>query len=798
MFVDVLKDYFNVRNKDDAAEIELEIRKKCEQREAENEKQGGKKSYASESVISTIVSLLSSEFKAVNDLAESEKKLRIFTAMRDVFIAESQINPLVLVLEDIHWVDELSMELILFLMKELSEYRITFACIYRPVAEAPEIHPVQKLEEGFPTTAETFYAKISLNPLSSTYSNLLLTSLLAVEDLPSDMKQLILDKAGGNPLYLEEVIRSIIDDGAIEQQDGEWLAIKEVEDIRVSSTVQGVIMARLDRLEEEPKHVLQCASVIGFSFEYDLLSYLVTGRISSNLPQSSNENAYPNNGSDLLDNALQVTEPYAGVEAVDSFKQSRNKSLDKHLERLEAMGFIAREEDDKDVFRFRHVLTQDVAYSTILKRTCKKLHEMIGHYLEAVNSQHLDDFYEILAYHYSNSSDIETALAYLVKAGNKNKKSPTGSAKSALRYFHEALTTLDSSSLTDDDLALYRQEIYDGQGDAHTDLGKYEMALSNFETVLHLTEQTEDDLIKAKALRKIGNIKTQNNEWEAALEAYEKSLEIVRGLGDLTQMGNVYNDIGYGYFERSDLDEAMRYFQKVLDILEQSGDSSLIGDTINNLGMIASLRGSFDEAIQHYENCVAKFEEGDDWHGLAQVYQNLGIAYFRKGLLEKADEYYRKSLEISEKRGIYRLITYTSLNIAEMYLSWPDLARAKGFCDRAFEILGFLDDKWARAEGYKYYGKIYRLQRNFQAARAAFQTSLEASKECDHLPNMAEVHCEMGFMYKEAGELEEALAHFGKCKVIFEDLRIIEEVQKINGYISKIKSPQVELQGLQE
>jgi protein O-GlcNAc transferase len=306
--------------------------------------------------------------------------------------------------------------------------------------------------------------------------------------------------------------------------------------------------------------------------------------------------------------------------------------------------------------------------------------------------------------------------------------------------------------------------------------------------MLQFAEQTEDALMKAEAMRKIAMNKDQTGNWEDALESYKESLSIVQSLDKLTQIGLVYNNIGYVYFERSDLDEAMKYFQKALKIGKQSGDNRLIGDVANNLGMIASLRGGFDEAIKYYEDCVVKFEESDDWHGLAQAYQNLGVAYFRKGMLEKADEHYRMSLEISEKRGIYRLITYTSLNRAEVYLAWPDLAKAKSFCDRAFEILSFLDDKWARAEGQKYYGMIYKCQHDFQSAKRAFRMSLEVSEECAHLPNMAEVHCEMGAMYKEEGELGEALAHFSKSREIFQDLRIAEEVQRIDGYIDEIRS----------
>ena len=749
VFVDAFRDYFDVKNEDDATEIERKIRKKLTGNIGRN-------------VISTIVSLLLPNLEAENvtdDLAESERKLQIFIAARDILAAESQSRPLILAFEDLHWADELSVELLFFLMENLSQCRVAFVCIYRPpIAGESETQSVQKLEEDHSIPIEC--TRVVLNPLSGEYSSMLLKSLLTVEDLPSEMRTLILERAGGNPLYLEEVIRSIIDDKSIEQRNGRWLAVKEVEDIEVPSTVQDVIMARIDRLEEEPKYVLQCASVIGRSFEYDLLLY-------------------------LMPNGRPVTD------AVRS-------SLDEHLEELEDMGFISREDSSEYAFKFRHVLIQNVAYSAILKRRCKKLHEMIGHYIEEAHSRRLDEFYEILAYHYTNSDNIEASLSYLAKAGNKNRKSFTGSVESAFRYFRKALDILsqpvsspfydDSSSLTHDDYTLYKRDIYDGIGEVYEDLGEYEMALSSFETVLHIAEQTKDYRAKAKALRQIANNKTQMGGWEAALEAYEESLTIARELGDLPQMGIVYDSIGYGYFERGDLDEAEKYFQKALEIAKQSGDLRLIGDASNDLGTLASIRHDFDEAIRNYQVGLHSYKELGESHYEAQTYLNLGVTHIKKNEIEIADRYYEESLKISEKCGYSRLMTYTYLNRAELYLWQMDLGRAANFCKKAFQILQTLDDKWACAEGYKHYGMIYIRQRDFQSAKEAFRTSLDVSKECDHLPNMAEVHCEMGLIHKEEGTLQKALEHFGKSRDIFEELSIMEEIQKVDEYIAEIKS----------
>ena len=770
VFIDALRDYFDLKSKTEPEEIEKELRKREAMRNI------------GENTISIITSLLSSKLeteKNSDDLAEVERKLRVFAAVRDVLAAECSFSPLILVLEDLHWTDELSMELLVFLIKELSQDRIVFICVYRSEMGELDISPLRRLEEEClhsPPSSSVKCSKIALTPLSDVDSNLLLESLLSWAAPSYETKSLVLGKAGGNPLYLEEVIRSIIDGTAVEHRAGKM--VRELEDIEVPDTIQGVIMARIDGLSEEPKRVLQCASIIGLSFEYELLSYLTAGGMTSTSSQSSRTDEANPPRSDLwmtLD-----------MEATRLVSEVHGQTLDECLEKLEDMGFISRGRGGKGTIRFKHVLTQEVAYSTILKKRRRELHESVCHYIEETHRDHIDEFCEILAYHYANSNDIESALSYLTKAGNKNRQSSTGSAENALRYFDKALEILDGYSLAHDKRAVYEQNVYSGMGEAYKDLGNWKEALSSFKKVLQVAEQREDHHLKAGALRQIANSKAQMVDLEGALEAFEESLAIARKLDDLPQMGFVFTGIGYVCFERGEFDESMRHFHEALRIGRQSGDLRLVGDASNGIGIIASMRHDFDEAIQYYQTSLCSYVAANEDHYKAQTYLNLGIAYFKKGRAKVADRYYRESLKISEKCGYTVLMTHTYLNISELYIWKSNLDKAMEFCEKAFRILHKLDDKWACAEGYKLYGMIYRRQREIPLAEKSFQTSLELSKECNYLHKMAEVYCEMGLMYREENMLKETLKHFDKAKEAFEELRIEDEVQRIEEYISEI------------
>ncbi|MDQ1318447.1 MAG: hypothetical protein QG588_2109, partial [Candidatus Poribacteria bacterium] len=407
VFMELLKNYFEIKGNDDEIEIRDKINKK---QFIEN---------VGSNIISNISLLLSPNLRdegVDSNLTESEKKLTVFNALKVLLAAESQQKPIILVLDDIHWVDELSIELLLFLIDSLSQHRILFVCIYRPPIEDEEdTRHIQKLENELShssSTASIEYTKIALTPLSSNDSQKLLESLLAVESLPSELKRLILDKASGNPLYLEEVIRTIIDDKAIEYRNERWVVAKEVENIRIPGTIQDIIMSRIDSLEEETKNILQCASVIGRSFDYNILSYLVTEDKTSTIPQLPERF---------------VSQKMLEIQESISVPQNRNYFLDQHLDELEKMDFIYRDESTGNTFKFKHILIQDIVYDMLLIERRKKLHEIVGRSIEKFNSHSLEDLYEILAYHYSNSNNAKLAVLYLAKSGDKNRKSISGS-----------------------------------------------------------------------------------------------------------------------------------------------------------------------------------------------------------------------------------------------------------------------------------------------------------------------------------------------------------------------------------
>jgi predicted ATPase len=299
-----------------------------------------------------------------------EIRQQTFLAVRDLLLALARRAPLVLVLEDLHWADSLSLDLAAVVMETLTLAPILLVCVYRPEHE----HPCWHLGAVARRKCLDRYTEITLHELSPQQSRRMVESLLRIDALPASLREEVLAKAQGNPFFVEEVIRSLIDSGTVYHDGDSWRAREGAVAIAVPETLQGVILGRVDRLEGEIKHVLQSAAVIGRLFRRRLVG--------------------------------QVTR--------------QAEELDRALADLEDRALIYRDRVvPEEEYSFQHVLTQDTVYHNILRRRRVQIHRQVAEAMEVLYQDGLDEYYEQLAHHYMESEEREKALEYLVKAGDK-------------------------------------------------------------------------------------------------------------------------------------------------------------------------------------------------------------------------------------------------------------------------------------------------------------------------------------------------------------------------------------------
>jgi class 3 adenylate cyclase/tetratricopeptide (TPR) repeat protein len=319
---------------------------------------------------------------------EPLKKL-ITRSVRDLVTKATELSPLVIACEDLHWADTSSIELMESLFRLVQSHRVVFLNLFRPGYTESGDRIVKYLKES----GQVYYVEMVLEPLPRKLSEKLVRNILRTNELDHAFVAKIAERTGGNPFFIEEVVRSLIDEEALLQKNGSVQWSKSGAAIQIPARVEDVLMARIDRLEEETRDLVKIASVIGRSFFYRIL--------------------------------LEVA---SGIDAIDA-----------RLAYLQEIQLLRKTFRMGEVeYLFSHALVQEVAYRSIFLTRLKDRHLKVGRSIEKIFAHRLHEFYGMLAYHYSRGEDMEKAEDYLIKAGEEALKS--SASNEALYYYQEALS----------------------------------------------------------------------------------------------------------------------------------------------------------------------------------------------------------------------------------------------------------------------------------------------------------------------------------------------------------------------
>ncbi len=331
-------------------------------------------------------SLYSLPYPEIEQVSPEYWKTKLHEAVRMILLALTRRSPAVICLEDLHWADPSSIELIRLILNDL-RLPALFLCAYRPPFNLFTAHQLAGLGQ---TCRE-----IRLQDLSCSDAQTMVESLLRTDHIPPELQRFIQTKVEGNPFYLEEVINALIESQTLIKDNGNWKLTKSIHEANIPSTIQGVIAARLDGLERDMKRVIQEASVIGRAFLYEILKRVTELR-------------------DVIDQSL------GGLERLEFI---RTRTIQPDLEYI-----------------FKHALTQEVVYNGLLKKERQALHERIGLIMEQLFHDRLPEFYETLAFHYKQGQSVSKAVDYLIKCGEKSLN--RYSLEESHQYYQEAFDLL--------------------------------------------------------------------------------------------------------------------------------------------------------------------------------------------------------------------------------------------------------------------------------------------------------------------------------------------------------------------
>ncbi len=605
------------------------------------------------------------------------------------------LHPLVIFLDDLQWADQASLQLLHYMAAQLGDAPVLFIGAYRP-EEVDEENPMWECRARM--FREHLFNEVSLGPLTWKDTRDIIRGIAGRSEIPSEFVRVVHETTNGNPLFIKECIKQMLEDGIIDLKKGRYPETKK--EIRIPKLAESVIKRRLKRLEKGTQKVLQKASVIGERVPFDIL------------------------------------QAFTGMDEIE---------LLEHLDILLGTGLL--EEDPKEeIFSFSHSLIHLAVYRSIGNILRQRYHKEVAEKIGEIRKEDAEDYYSDIAYHYEMGKDCGKAVEYYYKAGRKAEG--VYAHEDAIRMFEKALELRDKARETE----ISKTEILEKLGGAHEIIGEYDKAKNCYQDAVELA-RTAGDFTKLVELDvKIGDLYEKTGKYDEAIKYYEKGMDILSAENEESRpYGNIYNKIGWVHLRKGEFDIAIEYSQKALEIAEKCGDKKQMAQAYHLIGTNYWSKGKYNSALEFLNKAVKIREKIEDLRGLSTSYNSIGIVYWNKGDLDLALEFYKKALEIKEKIGDRYGTAASYNNIGIVYYNKGELDLALEFYKKALEIKEKIGDRYGTAASYNNIGNVYKDKGKLDLALEFYKKALEIKEKIGDRYGTAASYNNIGIVYKERG-----------------------------------------------
>jgi class 3 adenylate cyclase/tetratricopeptide (TPR) repeat protein len=560
----------------------------------------------------------------VRAMSPAQRRGETFEALRRLLVHAADQRPQVLVIEDLHWIDGASEQFLMALVDSVPALRVLLIFTYRPGYASP-------------FSERTYFTRVVPAALSGEDSVRMAAAVLATDALPAELRALVAAKAEGNPFYVEELVKSLEETGVLRRRDGRYELARPVSELSVPGTIHDVIAARIDRLEEAPKRTLQLASVIGREF---------TRR--------------------LVDRLAEIRE--------------RNDDLLRELTMLELIH--ERRLYPELAYMFKHALTQDVAYASLLVQRRKELHGLIGLAIEELYPDRLPEHYEMLAHHFSLAEEWERALDYLLKAAEKASRA--FGLRQALDLYGEALEA--ARRLGERVPATTFMAIHRARADLFFGIGDFDRSRAEAEILVELARRVQDRPAEAGGLVQEASALQWVEDLPAALERAGEAIEIAEAVGAAGPLSGGLYVRGYVHGVSGRLDAAEADLLRSLEVARTSGDPGRQALALHLLGLRKSWQGEYGEGMELNGDGVRIARENRLVVPLLRCLWGHGLASSETGNYDLALTALEEGLALAEKIGDDAFITRFLNTLGWLRIDCGDFARGVELSERSYDL----------------------------------------------------------------------------------------------------------------
>jgi class 3 adenylate cyclase len=573
---------------------------------------------------------------SIFDFLDAEgRKFGTFEAVKELLFTISENKPLVLFLDDVHWMDKISEELLTYFSRSFVKSPILMITTYRP--------------EGAPTWAQgAHYQRLGLETLSSNSSIRLMRNILGGVALHPDLEKKLIERASGNPFFVEETVRELLDRGDLVRKGDMYESVESIDKLEVPRTIQGVLAARMDRLSEDLKRTIQVASVIGRDFAFRLLKNTMA----------------------LGDELRAHLTNLVGLEIL------YEKVLYPELEYI-----------------FKHALTQEVAYESLLKQRRKELHGRIARAIEEIYAHQLEVHYELLAYHYERSGNQKKAVDYLILAGEKSNQH--SAAQTACDFFEKALKVAEANKIVLD--AEAQIHIYTGLTNAYIEIGAVGKSMEACRKAIDLsrqhgfTEYEKKNLFAYSFLMHMWPVKAE------AERILKEGIARAQEMGDKALESCILSSMGTRMILHGRPRKAKQIHLEAERMAAEAGDPQVIAYARAHRSVTERWFGRPQKTIELTDGIAEIAREMFNMTGMSYVVFTRGIALAETGRIEEGISILKDGIDVCEKFGVSIRLACLYNCLGYCYSEIHNIERAAALNKKGAEIARSLLIKYPMA-----------------------------------------------------------------------------------------------------
>jgi DNA-binding NtrC family response regulator/tetratricopeptide (TPR) repeat protein len=748
--IDLLRTYFHVEDRDDPPQI--------------REKVMARLLALDRGLEPSLPALLALLDVSVDDgpwqaLDPKQRRQRTLEAIKRLWLREARVQPVLLVVEDLHWVDSETQALLDGLVESLPPARLCLLVDYRP-----------EYQHGW--GSKTSYSQLRLDPLPPESARELLQALLGEDAGLQRLTALLIERTEGNPFFLEETVQTLVETGALGGERGAHHLARPIDTIQVPATVEAVLAARIDRLSPEARRLLQAASVVGKDV------------------------------------------PFALLEAIADVPED---TLRRGLATLQAAEFVYDAGTFPDhEYTFKHALTHDVAYGSLLPDRRRRLHGQIVEAVERLYPDRLAEHVERLAHHAFRAEAWEQAVSYLRQAGTKALARSAN--RDAVASFEQALTALghlpETREMQEQAIDIRfglrnalvspaefgRVEAYLREAEAlattlddQRRLGWVSAYMAGYYVIA--TGRTTDARTSARRAEAIGealadvplqvaarhyglHVDYMSGDYRGTERNGRSLMELLRGDSARERIALPQSPavvarafLVRALAERAAFDEGETHGREALRIAESPDHPLSLTEALLGLAYLHDVRGQLDQAVPLLERAVALYR---DWNlsVFAHAMASLGHVYAASGRVEEGLSLLRQAVTAHESGGVGYFHSLSVLQLSEAYLLADRLDDARTAAERGLKLVRERGERGYEAWALRLLGEVASQQepRDRATADARYRAGMALASELGMRPLLAHCHLGLGRLERRLGGRVKAQEHLATATTMYREM----------------------------